>query len=126
MIHRKKIKNIDDAIFAVKLIIKIYKNSTLNDSDVKTIINYYNDAIRIIQDKFQDTDLSLFKIDSKINFEVHRSNQYKEFKKDLISKCEALKDFLESKIKKERRGSEKKIKQNKKIKDKSKKTKIKK
>lgn len=103
VIHKRKIKNIDDAIFAVKLIIKIYKKTTPNDSDAKIIMNYYNDAIKVIQNKFHDTDLSLFKIsDSWINFEFHSSNQYKEFKKELISKCEALKDYLESKTDKEK------------------------
>ena len=101
MIQRRKIKDIDDAIFAIKLILKIYKKTTPNVAEIKNLIQYYKDALKATQKNFHSTDLSLFKISSKwASFEFKDANQYKEFKKELISKCEALKDFLESKIEK--------------------------
>ena len=98
MIHRRKIKDISDAIFAIKLIIKIYKKTIPNNSDVKILTEYYADALKRIQTKFRGVDLSLFKLsDEWDSIKFQNTNQYEKFNTELISKCDALRDFVESK-----------------------------
>ena len=99
MIHRRKIKDISDAIFAIKLIVKIYKKTTPNNSDVKILTSYYTDALKRIQTKFRGVDLSLFKLsDEWDSTKFQNSNQYEKFNTELISKCDALRDFVESRM----------------------------
>ena len=98
MIHRRKIKDTSDAIFAIKLIIKIYKKTVPNNSDVKMLTQYYADALNRIQTKFRGVDLSLFKLSDEWDLtKFQNTNQYEKFNTELITKCDALKDFVESK-----------------------------
>lgn len=98
MIHRRKIKDISDAIFAIKLIVKIYKKTIPNSSDVKILTEYYTDALKRIQTMFRGVDLSLFKLSDEWDSpKFQNSNQYEKFNVELISKCNALRDFVESK-----------------------------
>ena len=99
MIHRRKIKDTSDAIFAIKLIIKIYKQTIPNNSDVKILTEYYEDAINRIQKKFRGSDLSLFKLSEEWKSNKFQNiDHFEKFNVELISKCEALRDFVESKI----------------------------
>ena len=98
MIHKRKIRDVSDAIFAIKLIIKIYKKTIPNNSDVKILTKYYGDALKRIQTKFRGVDLSLFKLSDEWNSpKFQNTNQYEKFNAELIGKCDALSDFVESK-----------------------------
>jgi len=95
---RKKIKDINDAKSAIEHIIKIYKKISLNYDNGDDVLVTYQEAFNRIQKKFRGTDLSLFQIHVNVpTIEFTTPGELEDFRKELITKSEGLKDFLDSK-----------------------------